>query len=79
MDWMPGGDWGYKEQVENGNIIALKNLFIPAAEVIELGRAAERIRDDCMSRAVGAHKSYWDKQAPDKRFEHWRFADGVSQ
>jgi hypothetical protein len=79
MDWIPGGDWGYMEQVENGNIIAPKNLSISTAEVVERGNTAERIRDDCMARAVGAHKSYWDEQVRDKRFEHWRFADGVSQ
>ena len=78
MDWMPGGDWGFQEQVDKQNIVAPLNLTLPAAEVTKRSKTAEVVRDACMAEAVREHQSYWESQAPEKRFEHWRFADGVS-
>lgn len=78
MDWTPGGDWGFKEQVDEGNITAPRSLSIPSGELITLAEAAERDRDELMARAVGEHQAYWDGKAPGKVFEHWCFVDGVS-
>lgn len=76
MDWMPGGDWGFKKQVENGTITAPANLSLPAVEVAERTKNAEERRSKSMVDAVQKHTSFWDGQAPGGRFEHWRFADG---
>jgi hypothetical protein len=78
MDWMPGRDWGFKEQVENGNVVAPRNLRLSAAEVRERARVAEERRVGLTAAAVQAHQGYWDQQKPGGRFEHWRFAQGVS-
>ena len=78
MDWMPGGDWGFKEQVDNGSIRAPPNLALPAAEVRERCRRADDNRGGLMSALVQSHQSYWDQQKPGGRFEHWRYAEGVS-
>ena len=78
MDWMPGGDWGFKQQVDDGNLLAPWNLALPAAEVRERSRVAEARRTSLMEGAVQSHQSYWDQKSPAGRFEHWRFAEGVS-
>lgn len=78
MKWMPGGDWGFKKQVDTGAITVPIGLAMPAAEVAEKARAAEEKRSKLMMAAVQSHTSYWDGQAPGGRFEHWRYADGVS-
>jgi hypothetical protein len=78
MDWMPGGDWGFKEQVDKGNVTAPDNLALPVAEVATRAAATERVKDALMAQAVDGHTSYWDAQAPGTMFEHWRFAEGVS-
>ncbi len=78
MAWMPGGDWGFTEQVNSGAIKAPTCLYLPAAEVKERSMNAEEKRSKFMMDAVQSHTSYWDNQAPGARFEHWRFADGVS-
>lgn len=77
MDWMPGGDWGFREQVDNGNIVAPSNLLVSVDEVVCLAKAAEDTRNDTMATAVHSHQSYWDKHASEAQFEHWRFAVGV--
>ena len=76
MDWMPGGDWGFQEQVENGAITAPANLGLPAAEVVEKLRNAEERRSASMMAAIRSHQSFWDNTTPGGRFEHWRYADG---
>jgi hypothetical protein len=79
MDWMPGGDWGFVKQVDDGNITSPASLGLPAAEVVEkLGNAEER-RSASMMTAIQTHQSFWENKAPGGRFEHWRFADGVSE
>ena len=79
MDWMPGGDWGFKEQVDNGNILGPSNLRLSAAEVRERSHTAEAKREGLKETAVQGHQAYWDERSPGGRFEHWRFAEGVSK
>ena len=76
MDWMPGGDWKFKEQADTGAIPALTNLTLPAAEVIQTLKTTER-RPLATITAIQTHRSFWDNKARGGRFEHWRFADGV--
>ncbi len=78
MDWMPGGDWGFKAQVENGNLMAPPNLLLPAVKVRERSGLAEDKCEGLMQAAVQSHQSYWDRAKPGGRFEHWRYAEGVS-
>jgi hypothetical protein len=76
MDWMPGGDWGFVKQVENGTITAPASLGLPAAEVVGKLANAEERRSASMMGAIQTHQSFWDNKAPGTRFEHWRYADG---
>lgn len=78
MDWLPGGDWGFQEQVDNGNITAPVNLSLSAAEVIERTHRAEDVRNSRIAEAMQSHESYWNAHAPGSRFEYQRFAEGVS-
>ena len=80
MDWMPGGDWGFKEQVEKWNIAVPTNLALDAdhvryrCQVVDQEENREKLR----SIAVEGHRSYWDDRSPGVKYEHWRFAQGVS-
>lgn len=77
MGWMPGGGWGFKEQVDTGAITALTNLTLPATEVIQILKTTER-RSLATITAIQTHQPFWDNKVRGGRFEHWRFADGVS-
>jgi uncharacterized phage-like protein YoqJ len=79
MDWMPGGDWGFHKQVHDGTISSPASLKLPAAEVVGKLTKAEDHRTAFMMTAMATHQSFWNEKAPGERFEHWRYADGVSK
>ena len=77
---MPGGEWGFKEQVNIGSITPPRNLLIPAADAMERARVADEKRGELMTAAAQSHRSFWEHNSPDvDGFEHWRFDEGVSQ
>ncbi len=79
MDWMPGGDWGFKEQVENSTVTAPSSFRLPVAQVKNRSKTAEEQKTSLMMSALQTHSTYWDKHNPARRFEHWRYSDGVSR
>lgn len=76
MDWMDGGDWGFKEQVNTGALPAPRWLALPSNEVYQRLEEAdsqhEARRDDAFSQHVG----FWNDVAPGVPFEHDRYARG---
>jgi hypothetical protein len=76
---MPGGDWGFQKQVQDGTITSPACLRLPAAAVVERSELAENKRTASMMTAMVKHQLFWTDKAPEGRFEHWRFADGVSK
>ena len=77
---MPGGEWGFKEQVNTGSITPPQNLLIPAAEAVERVRVADEKREELMTVTAQSHRSFWEHNSPGvDGFEHWRFDEGVSQ
>ena len=78
MDNMLGNEWSFKATIAKGAIIAPSNLSFPGQAIAERCDAAEDRRSHKMVEAMQAHTSSWDSKAPGGKFEHWRFADGVS-
>lgn len=76
MDWMDGGDWGFKKQVNTGAIIAPPNLTFSLDEVNSKSQEANAQRQQLRETALSQHVGYWDKKVPSQKFEHWRFESG---
>ena len=76
MDWMPGGDWGLKEQVHARNVQEPKNMCLSEKEIRDRVRAADEKRGQLLGQAMKDHTEFWERTAPAGQFEHWRFADG---
>ena len=76
MDWMPGGDWGFVEQVEKDTIIPPPNLRLTREEMMNKLEVSEEKRSALMMAATEQHNDYWDSSASGRKFEHWRFDKG---
>ncbi|KAF2249054.1 glycoside hydrolase family 5 protein [Trematosphaeria pertusa] len=76
MDWMPGGEWGFKAQASSGAIMPSVNATIPERDIYNLLERARHRRDERMYAAVDQHVSYWDHTAPNMPAEHWRYENG---
>lgn len=76
MDWMDGGDWGFKQQVDDGAIVPPLAFLISAQDVrYKLSSAASK-RGPLLAAAVAAHVDFWTRTAPGQHFEHERFGRG---
>ena len=76
MQWMPGGGWGFMAQTRKGNVRAPRYMNIPFHDVEKRVVDANSHRDVLKDESVKSHCGYWDKNASDQRFEHWRFEAG---
>lgn len=76
MDWMDGGDWGFKQQVNDGAIVPPLSLLISAQDIRYKLASAEAKRGALRDAAVRAHTDFWNRTAPGQRFEHERFGQG---
>ncbi|OJJ47643.1 hypothetical protein ASPZODRAFT_64269 [Penicilliopsis zonata CBS 506.65] len=76
MDWMDGGDWGFKEQVKQGAILPPPWLGLPLDRVIAIATDAEDKRSQLQEKAVSEHTGYWDRTSPGVQFEHHLYAHG---
>lgn len=75
MDWMPGGEWGFKQMVEQGAIARPHHLALSSEDVIKLVDIAQTQRDGRRERDFGRHCSWWDTNHAGN-YEHWRFENG---
>ena len=75
MDWMPGGEWGFRAQTENRAILPPSNLTLSADDVRSRLTNALARRDAKMKEVVDKHCNYWSFTAPGY-YEHWRFEHG---
>lgn len=76
MDWMDGWEWGFKQQVNDGNVVPPSVFELRGQEVGMKIEEAESKRSEMKTSAMKAHCDYWDHAAPGGHFEHWRYADG---
>lgn len=75
MDWMSGGEWGFKAQVEQGAITPPLSLTLTPAEIQSRTTGAQSQRDLRRGQTWGTHCKYWDTNFPG-HYEHQRFVDG---
>ncbi|PNS16146.1 hypothetical protein CAC42_4547 [Sphaceloma murrayae] len=75
MDWMDGGEWGFKEQTKKGSITAPANLRLGAQDLEQRTARARGERDQKCGDSYGGHCHYWDTNYPGQ-YEHQRFEAG---
>ncbi|KAJ4361821.1 Glucan 1,3-beta-glucosidase 3 [Neocucurbitaria cava] len=61
MDWMPGGEWGFKDQSDKGNIVPPGYATLSMDDRSRLVEKAKYERDGSMREAVQQHVAYWDR------------------
>jgi aryl-phospho-beta-D-glucosidase BglC (GH1 family) len=76
MDWMDGGDWGFKQQVNNGAITPPPSFLFTPQNVRDKTNTADSQRANLKNTAYTQHQQYWDHTAPGVTFEHYRFEQG---
>lgn len=82
MDWMPGGEWGFKAQVDPQPLTGTRAITPPAyasipwEDVHTLLERAQYRRDERMYVAVRQHEAYWEHLAPAMGSQHWRYENG---
>ncbi|KAK5165943.1 Glucan 1,3-beta-glucosidase 3 [Saxophila tyrrhenica] len=75
MDWMPGGEWGFREKSEQGAITPPISLTLHASEIASRTSGAQTQRDFKRGNTWGQHCQYWDTNFPGQ-YEHHRFPEG---
>jgi hypothetical protein len=75
MDWMGGGEWGFKQMTEQLAVIPPPALTLSIEEVQAKICNAQTQMDLRKGNAFGQHCQYWDSHFPGQ-YEHWRFELG---
>ena len=75
MDWMDGGEWGFKQMVATGKLKAPLSLQLSRDDINHRLGAAQAQRAQRRQNTVGSHVHYWDSNHPG-HYEHWRFEQG---
>ena len=78
MEWMPGGEWGFKAQSDPQNrfIFPPPHSFIPERNIAGLLECARNRMDERMYKAIEQHRIYFTHLAPNASSEHWRYENG---
>lgn len=78
MDWMPGGEWGFKAQSnpENRFIFPPPHAFIPERNIFGLLECARNRQDERMWKAVEQHRAYYEHLAPTVSVDHLWYKSG---
>ncbi|KAF3201123.1 Glucan 1,3-beta-glucosidase 3 [Orbilia oligospora] len=72
MAWMPGGEWGFSEQTNNGAVPAPPLATADNTAVQEGIFKASRSREDLKNASMAQHTNYWNHASPGQYFEHHR-------
>lgn len=75
MDWMDGGEWGFKQMSKQHAIVPPTSLTLPSADIPGRVGHAQGQRDFRRGNTWGAHCQWWDSNHP-AEYEHWRFEEG---
>ncbi|KAF2860767.1 glycoside hydrolase family 5 protein [Piedraia hortae CBS 480.64] len=75
MDWMPGGEWGFKQMTEQQAIVPPPWLTISPQEVQQLIAKAQGEQGQRKEACVNGHIHWWDTNHPGQ-YEHWRYEQG---
>lgn len=76
MDWMPGGEWGFKAQVDAKNIVPPRHATLSLNDQrIRLERAKAE-QDSRERQAFQQHVDYWNRVDPNGTYEHEKYKYG---
>lgn len=75
MDWMPGGEWGFKQMTEQHIMLPPASLTLEPGDVQNRVSNARSQRDFRRGNTWGAHCQFWDSNHPGQ-YQHERFAQG---
>ncbi|KAJ8611645.1 hypothetical protein MRB53_037869 [Persea americana] len=75
MDWMDGGEWGFKQMTNAQSITPPASLRLSKGEIDGKISDAQYQQQDRKTQTVNAHSNYWDSNHPGT-YEHQRFAQG---
>lgn len=76
MDWMPGGEWGFKAQTNAKNIIPPHHATLTADEKTKSLDKARSERDHRKQQAFEQHVNYWKQVDPNGTYEHEKYEYG---
>lgn len=76
MDWMDGGDWGFKAQTNRGALSSPRSLTLSAQDVRNAAHGAYGRMQELHDAAFQSHVQYWDRTSPGQHFEHERYSEG---
>ncbi|OKL60608.1 hypothetical protein UA08_04182 [Talaromyces atroroseus] len=70
MDWIDGGDWGFKKQVNTGALTAPRSLTFSLGDTQARSQQASSQKDQLKATAVSQHVEYWrEKRVPNNNYE----------
>lgn len=76
MDWMPGGEWGFKAQTDAKNIVPPRHAsLLPDERAARLQRARSE-QDERKQQAFQEHLNYWNQADPNGTYEHEKYEHG---
>ncbi|OQO03206.1 hypothetical protein B0A48_11461 [Cryoendolithus antarcticus] len=75
MDWMEGGEWGFKQMTKAGAITPPVGLTLSVQDVQSRISHAQQGQQSARTQAISQHCQYWDHNHPGQ-YEHWRFEQG---
>nr|POE88352.1 glucan 1,3-beta-glucosidase 3 [Quercus suber] len=75
MDWMPGGEWGFKKMTEIHAITPPAALTLSPDDVQSRVQNAQSQQQERKQKTVASHTNWWDTNHPGQ-YEHWRFEQG---
>ncbi|KAH7070502.1 glycoside hydrolase superfamily [Paraphoma chrysanthemicola] len=76
MDWMPGGEWGFKEQTDLGSVVPPRHARLSQQERSSILQRVIHEREGCMRRALDQHVGYWSHADPQGYYEHDKYEYG---
>ncbi|XP_014554273.1 glycoside hydrolase family 5 protein [Bipolaris victoriae FI3] len=76
MDWMPGGEWGFKAKTEDGSIVPPNYTAMSADQRHETIEKARHERAGLFHNAFQQHVAYWTGVDPNGTYEHEKYEHG---
>ncbi|USP78533.1 glycoside hydrolase family 5 protein [Curvularia clavata] len=76
MDWMPGGEWGFKAKTEEGSIVPPNYATMTAEQRHGSIEKAQHERAELFQKAFQEHVSYWSGVDPNGQYEHEKYEHG---
>ncbi|KAJ4993760.1 endo-beta-1,6-glucanase [Stagonosporopsis vannaccii] len=77
MDWMPGGEWGFKAQTDSKNIVPPQQALLAPDEKARRLEKAKSEQGTRQQQAYQQHVDYWKQLDPNGTYEHEKYAHGL--